>query len=147
MSFDDIGLDVTIQKMLDHLRLSCSNRINIHFNTEGDLKLVSPVIGITLIRLIEEACNNSIKHAQASDIYVSLISDEKTITLSIKDNGVGFDEEEIKEKKENGNATSGFGMSIMKERVYLLSGEIEIHSVKGVETEVFISIPQNSDPK
>lgn len=137
MSFDDIGLDVTIERALDRLESSEAKKIN--FSVEGTPYQINPVIGITILRIIQEACSNSIKYAQASLIQVVLRYEEKKIYVSITDNGNGFD---IKENDANPRQdNSGFGLSMMKERVYLLSGNITINSKINDGTKIVVEVP------
>ena len=88
MSFDDIGLEVTIERALEKLESSETKKIN--FSVVGESYKINPVIGITLLRIIQEACSNAIRHADCSIIKVVLNYQPGTIILSIKDDGKGF---------------------------------------------------------
>ena len=140
MSFDDIGLEITIERALD--KLKNEKACNINFTIEGESYQINPVIGITLLRIIQEACNNAIKYANSSAIAVKLIYEINEVSISIEDDGVGFDVEnlDVSNRKDN----SGFGLSMMKERVYLLSGEIAIHSKKNEGTKILVRVPINN---
>ncbi|MGN0142653.1 MAG: histidine kinase [Roseburia sp.] len=137
MSFDDIGLDVTIERALDKLESSESKKIS--FSVEGEPYQIKPVIGITLLRIIQEACSNSIKYADASLIQVILRYEPDEIYVSIEDNGTGFDMENNDTGMRQDN--SGFGLSMMKERVYLLSGNININSKINHGTKIVVKVP------
>lgn len=140
MSFDDIGLEVTIERALDKVKndMAC----NIGFTVEGEPYNINPVIGITILRIIQEACNNAIKYAESNIIQVKLIYEEDAIIISIEDDGRGFDETNSEILNRNDN--SGFGLSMMKERVYLLSGEIEITSEENIGTKIRVRVPINN---
>lgn len=140
MSFDDIGLEVTIERTLD--KLKSDNICNISFQVEGEQYYIKPVIGITILRIIQEACNNAIKYAEASTISVRMIYEEKCIIVFIEDDGKGFDVDNLDVTSRNDN--SGFGLSMMKERVYLLSGEINITSEENDGTKVEVIVPINN---
>lgn len=140
MSFDDIGLEVTIERALDKLKLD--KGCNISFQVEGESYTIKPVIGITLLRIIQEACSNAIKYAEASIISVKIIYGQDCITVSIEDDGKGFDAEHLDVSSRNDN--SGFGLSMMKERVYLLSGEINITSEENDGTKIEVTVPINN---
>ena len=137
MSFDDIGLDVTIQDWLQKLEHNFS--VNISFTIEGNMFVVSPVVEITILRVIQEGCNNAIRHGKADLIHVKLIYNLDTITIQIQDNGCGFELEELPRTSREDH--SGFGLSMMKERVYLLSGTIDIVSHRGEGTIIIAKIP------
>jgi len=137
MSFDDIGLEVTIERALEKLESSETKKIN--FSVVGESYKINPVIGITLLRIIQEACSNAIRHADCSVIKVVLNYQPGTIILSIEDDGKGFvyEENECNCKADN----SGFGLSMMRERVYLLSGKIDIHSKTNAGTKIQVEVP------
>lgn len=137
MSFDDIGLDVTIERALEKIESSESKKIN--FEVEGETYQIKPVIGLTLLRIIQEGCNNAIKHASASYVQVVLIYQPDMITVKIEDDGKGFDTSHISTDSREDN--SGFGLSMMRERVYLLSGNIEIDSKIGSGTKITVNVP------
>lgn len=140
MSFDDIGLEITIERAIDKLK---QDKIcNISFNVEGESYYIKPVIGITLLRIIQEACNNAIKYAEASVISVKMIYEENSIIILIEDDGKGFDVDNLDVASRNDN--SGFGLSMMRERVYLLSGEINITSEENDGTRVEVIVPINN---
>lgn len=137
MSFDDIGLDVTIERALEKLENSEIKKIN--FTVEGESYQIKPVIGLTLLRIIQEACSNAIRHANASIIHVNLIYEKNKISVVIEDDGIGFDIEDMNKKSNNSN--SGFGLSMMKERAYLLSGNINITSKNNSGTRILVEVP------
>lgn len=137
MSFDDIGLDVTIERALDKLEYSETRSIN--FSVEGEPYQIKPIIGITLLRIIQEACNNAIHHANPTLIQVILKYEEDDVSVVVTDDGTGFD---VKANDTNFREdNSGFGLSMMKERVYLLSGTIHIESEIGKGTSITVKVP------
>ncbi len=137
MSLDDIGLSVTVERFAS--RLMDLNNINVVVHSNAETMEIHPVIKLTLFRIIQEACNNVIKHAKATMINISISFEEHRVTVVIKDNGSGFEINE-NSSEEQGHSSS-FGLSIMKERISLLSGEVEIKSEKGAGTTVTVSAP------
>lgn len=137
MSFDDIGLDITIERALD--KLEYSETKTVHFSVEGEPYQIKPIIGITLLRIIQEACSNAIRHADPTLIQVILKYEEDDISVVIMDDGTGFDVEASDTNSREDN--SGFGLSMMKERVYLLSGTIHIESEIGKGTTITVKVP------
>lgn len=136
MSLDDLGLTVTIERYANKIR----DLFNIHVevNSNSETKEILPVIKLTLFRIIQEACHNVVKHANATIIFINIVYDEHNITVSIKDNGTGFN---MIQKTETTGQSSSFGLSIMNERISLLSGTVEIHSEAGKGTIVTIFAP------
>lgn len=137
MSFDDIGLDITIERALD--KLESSEQKRVQFSVEGESYQIKPVIGLTILRIIQEGCSNAIKHADASYIKVVLKYHPDRISVTIKDDGKGFDINHVSNNDRDDN--SGFGLSMMRERVYLLSGNIEIQSSTDNGTEIIVNVP------
>lgn len=138
MSFDDIGFDVTVERTLD--KFQNSNHIQCNYSVEGDSYQIDSVVQITLLRVIQEACNNVLKHAEASKIDVRLSYQEDNIVLTVMDDGKGFDINYLPETSRDDN--SGFGLSMMRERVYMLSGKIEIISSFGNGCSIIVTIPK-----
>lgn len=141
MSFDDIGFDVTVERNL--LKIKEQGIVNTRYSVEGNIYQIKPVIALTLIRVIQEACNNSLKHSEASTISVKIGYYHDKIKVIIKDDGKGF---VFSEKKEIKSDYSGFGLSTMRERIYLLSGKLDIQSKIGSGTKIIIEVPSKMKP-
>ncbi len=137
MSLDDIGLTVTVERYA--VRLMDLNNINVIVRSNEETKEIHPVIKLTLFRIIQEACNNVIKHANATTITIDINYDEYLVNVLIKDNGSGFNID--KTQSEGGGHSSSFGLSIIKERISLLSGTVDIESEKDHGTKVTVSAP------
>ncbi len=137
MSLDDIGLTVTVERYAS--RVMDLNSINVTVHSNEEPKEIHPVIKLTLFRIIQEACNNVIKHANATTINIDIIYDEYMVNVSIKDNGNGFN---INSTHSDGDGRSAsFGLSIIKERISLLSGTVDIKSEMNYGTTVTVSAP------
>jgi two-component system sensor histidine kinase DegS len=137
MSLDDLGLTVTIERYAN--RLMDNNNIQVIVHSNEETKEILSVIKLTLFRVIQEACVNVVKHANANLINIDIKYEEHNITVSIKDNGNGFTID--KQPIHSSDQSSSFGLSIMKERISLLSGIVEIHSEKGMGTIVTVFAP------
>ena len=135
MSFDDIGIDTAIERNLARLQENTETKINYY--VQGSSDEMSPVVGLTLLRIIYEACSNAVRHADAKEVNVRFVYQDDHIDLSIEDDGKGFEVEEMKVEDDR----TGFGLPIMKERVFLLSGTMEIQSEPGKGTKIEISVP------
>jgi two-component system, NarL family, sensor histidine kinase DegS len=137
MLLDDLGLTITVERYAK--RIMDMNSIQVIVTSNQETKEILPVIKLTLFRIIQEACCNVIKHANASMINIDINYDNLKVNVTIKDNGIGF----CKEKRDTGSneQSSSFGLSIMKERISLLSGTLDIRSEKGIGTTVTVSAP------
>ena len=137
MSFDDIGFDVTVERFLDKFR--ASNNIKCTYVTEGEAYGIDTIIAISLLRVIQESSNNAVKHANASkiDIHIEYLPD--VINLEVRDDGDGFDPSDIPETTRSDN--SGFGLAMMRERIFMLSGVLEIDSKPGEGSCIKVRVP------
>ncbi len=137
MSFENIGFDITVERYID--RLKNSYPIQFNYVVEGDIYNMKLIIEISLLRVIQEACSNSIKHGNPSSISIFLNYQSDKFVLIIEDDGKGFDLTSIPEGSRSDN--SGFGLSMMKERIYLLSGTIDFDSSVGNGFKIIVQIP------
>lgn len=87
-----------------------------------------------LYRVIQELINNVIKHAQATELHISLNKTNTAIVVQIKDNGIGFNREEALEK-------GGLGMKNILIRVDYLKGKVQFENNEPSGTKVQIDIP------
>ncbi|GEN29923.1 two-component system sensor histidine kinase DegS [Cerasibacillus quisquiliarum] len=131
MALDDLGLVPTLNKYLS--TVAEFHNILIDLTDLGSNKRLDTQYEVTLFRLIQEAVQNSIKHANATWIHVKFENTEEYLTAVITDNGKGF---EMDKKRED-----TFGIIGMKERVDMLSGKLVINSKPGKGTKVIVRIP------
>lgn len=134
----DYGITTAIQKMVNQLNkfsdaeIICENSIeeNIRFNT---------LVETNLYRVTQECINNSIKYAEASFILVSIKQTTDVLSISVTDNGKGFDVQETT-KKPKGGSEGGMGLFFMKERMEYINGRVFINS-SSTGTRVVINFP------
>ncbi|TDS17217.1 histidine kinase/DNA gyrase B/HSP90-like ATPase [Sphingobacterium paludis] len=78
--------------------------------------------------------NNAIKHAQADQILIQLAQEQHTLTLTVEDNGRGFDKKQAQSKK-------SAGLLNIQSRVDFLKGRMDLQSSLGLGTTVEIELP------
>lgn len=132
MALDDLGLVPTLRKYLRTIE-EYHNHSKISFENIGLERRLPTKYEVALFRMIQESVQNALKHADACEIKVRLEITDTSISVIIKDNGVGFD---INQKK-----PESFGMIGMRERVDLLDGELTFESKIGKGTAVMICVP------
>lgn len=137
MSLDDLGLIPTLQRYV--LTFQEETGIAVSFMTSGIQPELKSVVSLTVFRIIQEAMNNIIKHARASNVSIHLDFTNKGLKLFVIDDGSGFDSEKLKVK--SNDISGGFGLVSMRERIELLSGEMYISSVPDKGTRLNIVIP------
>jgi signal transduction histidine kinase len=109
---------------------SATNNIQFNFDTSISKELTfSSIKGINIFRVIQEAINNSIKYANASEISIKITENSDELCIEIYDNGVGFDINTI----ELGN-----GLENMQQRIKEIDGEFSINSKIDVGTSILI---------
>lgn len=139
MALDDIGLETALGRELKRIERQCN--IQIDFFYDGYLDNIESTVSSTLFRIVQEACYNSVKHGECGLIKVNLSVTDNTVTVIIEDNGIGFDMNENKINQNKINQNQGFGLTTMKERIFLLSGKLTITSSVGNGTQIMVSIP------
>lgn len=136
MALDDLGLIPTIRKYVANV--SDYHDVTIEFIPLGEEGRLHQKYEIAFFRLMQEALQNALKHAEPSLIKIKLEVKPNFIFMTVEDDGKGFDPYM---KREN-----SFGLIGMKERVEMLGGKINIQSVMGKGTKVYISVPHDSFP-
>ncbi|MBS1512405.1 MAG: PAS domain S-box protein [Bacteroidetes bacterium] len=106
--------------------------LSLHYS--GDVLNVSDAVATCIFRIFQEALNNISKYAAARNAVCTVQYDEDQITFTVKDDGVGFDVELLKQKK-------SFGILGMKERVAALNGQFSLVTSPGNGTSITVHIP------
>lgn len=129
----DLGLVPALEWLLDNSarRHEISPQLMLYNIDEEDR--FPPDIEDTLFRIAQEAINNTIKHAQATSLNLSLSREDGHIILHATDNGIGF--------KTTSRDKGKYGLPGMRERAIQVGGSLDIHSAPGQGTTVVVSIP------
>jgi signal transduction histidine kinase len=133
---EDLGLVRAIESEVSNF--SKRKDFKVMFSSGDIPKAISMDLSICLFRIIQESLRNIAKHAQANEAEISLNRLDGSIFLTIKDQGIGFDPKQVREKP-------GLGLSSMRERVRLVNGEISIKSGQGQGTVVEVHAPLNQE--
>jgi PAS domain S-box-containing protein len=133
LDLDIVGLPNVLRQYLSDMRKQIE--IKIDFRENIDERKIDDEATIILYRATQEAINNILKHAGAKKVKVRLYFNENNITLTISDDGRGFDVERRLRK------TEGLGIRGMRERVASLGGTLIIKSAVQKGTEISLTIP------
>ena len=98
---------------------------------EGEVEL-TPDLEEELYRVAQEALNNALKHAGATQVVLSVRATEESVVLEVADDGQGFDPAEIHD-------AGGLGLIGMQERADKIGGQLTIHSAPGEGTRVCVT--------
>jgi NarL family two-component system sensor histidine kinase LiaS len=100
-----------------------------------EMPLPAP-IALLIFHISREAVMNSLKHAQATDFWISVHEDADWIVLELSDNGVGFDTEAP-------GPEGHFGMAMMRERAQVGGGTFDVQSAPGEGTTITVKFPSS----
>lgn len=107
-------------------------------NKTGFLSRLEPNVENNLYRIVQEAVNNAIKYAQATEVKIILTHNSQFLYLEITDDGRGFNIEELEEREHFG--ASGHGIFNIRERTNFINGHCEITSESGKGTTISIQV-------
>jgi PAS domain S-box-containing protein len=125
----------SLYSALNHLTAQMISSTNTHIACEiiGAAYALSPNVENNLLRIGQEALTNAIKYAYATEIHIELVYEETQCLLRVKDDGQGFEVDQV-------YLTKGFGLLGMSERVEQVGGELIIHSQPNQGTEVIVIV-------
>lgn len=127
------GLDTALRDFCESI--TGSGKLKVSYHSFGTEQLhLEKTTEITLYRIIQELLNNSMKHAQATEAIVQLQKEDQLLTVTVEDNGKGFETNLLETSK-------GIGWSNIKNRVEYLKGTVTIASEPGKGTGVTIELP------
>ncbi|MFT3935252.1 MAG: sensor histidine kinase [Chitinophagaceae bacterium] len=127
------GLDTALRDYCNSINRNASLQItyqSFELHDEDIEKSKASVI----YRVIQELLNNMLKHANASTALVQLVRNNNALSITVEDNGKGFNKSEA----EN---TEGIGMKNIKHRINYLNGQLDIQTAEGAGVSVTIEIP------
>jgi two-component system sensor histidine kinase UhpB len=133
---DDLGLAAALRSHLD--RQARVAAIQAHFETEEAPHELPPDIETACFRVAQEAINNVLRHARARNLWVRLFTAGGRLAISVRDDGRGFDLEEVRERSANGGS---LGLIGMEERMALAGGSFELRSAPGQGTILLATFP------
>ena len=134
-NLEDNPLDVVIATEVE--RFDTTGSETVSFRLLGARRQLPAVAQAALLRICQESLTNMRKYAEASSVEVTLDFALDAVTLSVVDDGVGFDPDAVRIEEGRG----GFGLTGMRQRARLLRGDVEIDSAPGRGTRVEARIP------
>lgn len=138
MMLDDLGVVPTLRRYGESFQEK--NDIAVPITVTGVERRLESHIEVTIFRGVQELLNNALLHARASQIQISLDMAQSHVQAVVEDNGGGFN---VEESLNNGSRT--IGLSLLRERIEMLGGELKIQSRIGHGTRVEFMIPIASE--
>lgn len=126
------GLDTALKDFCNDV--SNSGALNVNYQSIGlDDKNIDQTTAITIYRIVQELLNNTMKHAAAKNAIVQLSNANRHLSLTVEDDGKGFDTVILKQSK-------GIGWDNIQNRVEFLKGKLDVISSPGKGTSVHIEL-------
>jgi len=123
------------QSVINELKiLQNTGQYETGFRLTGEAYRLEPQKEMVIFRMVQEAMNNAIKHAKAKHIVVEVSYKPGAFTLSIVDDGIGFDENLLKAQQ------TGIGLKSMQNRAAMIGGVLTIQSKEGEGSNITIQV-------
>jgi signal transduction histidine kinase len=103
---------------------------------QGEPRALAGPVNTALFRMAQEALTNTVKHARARQAWLRLRYGADSVTLTIEDDGIGFD-------TDRKSKTGAWGLLGLEERANLLGGSVQIMSDTGRGTLIEASFPND----
>jgi len=136
------GLVPALETFLTRLQKEeAGTTFHLEVKTErGDAQLTrrDPRDEAAIFAIVQEAVKNALKHARADNIWVQLVEQAGTLTVMVRDDGVGFDVAAVESVYEQ---RGSLGMVNIRERAELLGGRLALQSAPGQGTKVVLHVP------
>ncbi len=129
---DDVGLIAAIEWQTQEFEKRTG--ISTNFIEDTQNHHIEKNVSTELFRVLQESLTNIARHSKAKHANISLLKTENRLLLAIQDDGIGFDLDDIREKR-------SLGLVGIKERVLLLGGECSIESKPGEGTVIKATVP------
>ena len=143
-SIADEGLAAALRRHAGERQEKDGLKVELQISGERRLPLESEA---ALFRVVQEALNNVVKHAETRRALVVLRLDKDPISLSIEDAGKGFDPALLQVLQTRSNTGSHFGLSGMAERVRALGGRLVVDSAPGKGTRIRVEDIRVEEPE
>ena len=116
---EQLGLGAALRQLVNRFRQVHNARVKMHLGRLGNFPKNTEVI---VYRLVQECFNNIAKHSEARTVNISLATADGLLSLSVEDDGIGFDIDEVLARRDT------FGLAGIRERVTLLGGKFAVQS-------------------
>lgn len=124
------SLDEAIRRQLE--RFAEETPISVTYHADAGTAELPTVLEVVLLRMVQESLTNVRKHAQATEVVITLRLNEDCLALRVRDNGVGFDPD---------GPVDGFGLRGMRNRAEQVGGKLTVHSGEN-GTDIELEVPR-----
>jgi len=106
----------------------------VRLTSTGMEQRLESYLEVMIFRAIQELLGNAARHSQATQVRLQIDASEQEVRVSVEDNGRGFDVLAVAEK-------GGMGLKVIRDRVEMLGGKMDVHSVIGQGTHIMFQVP------
>jgi signal transduction histidine kinase len=138
----ELGLEPALQYLAEQMERE--HGLSVRYQDDGLDKPLREDLQVTLYRSVRELMMNTVKHARARGIKLSVSRLDGNIHIMVEDNGTGFDSTALETRN---SAKAGFGLLSIRERLGCLGGQIAIDSQPGRGTRIALTAPLVNEDK
>lgn len=138
---DDLGLSAALRWYAGKIEERSSLRVKV--SIVGSEPPVEDTAKIATFRIIQEALNNVVRHAEARNVGISMSFEDNGMHVTIRDDGSGFDLERL--DRMQSSSRPPLGLAGMRERAALLGGAVSIQSAPGAGTVIEAFVPYHNE--
>ncbi|MFN8524801.1 MAG: sensor histidine kinase [Chloroflexota bacterium] len=131
---DDLGLVAALDAAARQFAVRTG--LDVRFRVSGNPERLLPEVELVTYRIVQEALSNVVRHAAASRADVSLVAAPTSLTVTVADDGRGFDPRAVLDSRQR-----SLGLFGMRERASLVGGKLMIESSPGSGTRVTLEVP------
>lgn len=130
MALDDLGFEAAFYNLCEQMKNSYEGVLQYEYSGNSS---IGDELAICLLRIVRELCSNSMKYSDGKQIEVKIFVENDKVKVIETDQGPGFDLDKEMGLKEN---NTGFGLSMLKERVRIFHGKINFDNQNGTKFEI-----------
>ena len=132
MMLDDLGLSPTIKRYADTFKEQTGMEVSLSIT--GQERRLEGYLEVMIFRALQELMGNAARHSQGSLIKVIIDMGDSVIKVTVDDNGKGFSTDALAQGK-------SLGINLIRDRVEILGGTVDIDSMSGKGSRITLSIP------
>lgn len=130
---DDLGLIATLEESIAAWQQRQADMV-FKLNITGDLDTLNEALNMTIFRVVQESITNAVRHADASEIAVSVSNQQQQLEIIIRDNGKGMEVHDF-------HSDVDFGLLGMRERAHSLGGEFKLETALSQGVTIRVTLP------
>jgi PAS domain S-box-containing protein len=117
----EVGLELSLNDLIENVLITQQFSIDLQYNVPDEQQL-DDKLKMTIFRIVQEQLNNTIKHAAASQVFISILQKDRMLQITIADDGKGFN---------TNKKRTGIGITNIIRRTELFNGRVKFESAPG----------------